>query len=164
MIWSIDFGSSGSGSGGTNPGDIVGANATFLSPDRATIIPLSATTVPAGQTLTLSSAVASQASTLPFDGNQNSPKGPGTARCGVCDLQRLLTSTCCGWGGTVGNPIVIPANIPLPAPLILPTGFTPNQPFHDANGWSYNGTGALTRPLTIPKGFKFNTPVSHRET
>lgn len=41
---------------------------------------------------------------------------------------RVLSETCCGAGGSLGNPIAIPPGIGLPRPIQIPIGFVPNTP------------------------------------
>lgn len=69
----------GSATGGSSSKGVI-----YRSPVSATVIPLSATTVPKGATLTIDRPVASNVVSLPKDGNQNQPKGPGASKCNVC--------------------------------------------------------------------------------
>jgi chitinase len=123
MIWSIDF--------DDETGGCIGLDSpnNFKSPESATIIPMPHTTVAAGQTFTLGSGASTDVPHLPNGGNQNNPQGPGADKCSQCSFFRRITSTCCGTGGSVGNPILIPAGVPTPMDIPLPAGFTPNQSF-----------------------------------
>lgn len=117
MIWSIDFDDeTGVGLGDAN---------NYKSPESATIIPMAHTTVPGGQTFTLNSGAATDVPRLPNGGNQNLPQGSGRTKCEQCSFFHLITSTCCGTGGYVGNPVLIPAGIATPMAIPLPAGFTP---------------------------------------
>ncbi|KAF1814690.1 hypothetical protein P152DRAFT_512062 [Eremomyces bilateralis CBS 781.70] len=147
--WSIDFDPETGGGGAANP---------YRSPDMATVIPLPHTTVPAGATLTVDSGVSTDVISLSYDGNQNIPQGPGSNTCQRCSFFRLITSTCCGDGGSIGNPIELPANIPIPLDIILPAGFVPNQPFVATDGSTATAGSPLPRELTIPKGTVFSSP------
>ena len=79
-----------------------GAN-NKTSPESATVIPMAHITVPRGQTFTLNPGAATDLPRLPHDGNQNTLQGPGADKCQQCSFFRLITSTCCGIGGSVGN-------------------------------------------------------------
>ncbi|EMD61573.1 carbohydrate-binding module family 18 protein [Bipolaris sorokiniana ND90Pr] len=126
MIWSIDF----DDETGVGLGDANG----YKSPESATIIPMVHTTAPRGGTFTLDSGAATDVPRLPNSGNQNSLQGPGAEKCEQCSFFLLITSTCCGTGGSVGNPVLIPANVPTPMDIPLPAGFTPPQSFKDSSG------------------------------
>lgn len=73
----------GSASGGQSRGVI------YRSPTSATVIPLSATTVPRGSTFTIDRPAASDVISIPNDGNQNQPRGPGATKCDVSPSPRL---------------------------------------------------------------------------
>lgn len=152
MIWSIDFDDeTGGGIGLDNPNN-------FKSPESATIIPMSHTTVPAGQTFTVGSGASTDIPRLPNGGNQNSPQGPGADKCSQCSFFRRITSTCCGTGGSVANPILIPAGVPTPMDIPLPAGFTPNQSFQDASGNTVPANKPLPQETIIPRGTVFTQP------
>ncbi|KAH3998458.1 hypothetical protein HBI56_205010 [Parastagonospora nodorum] len=124
MIWSVDFDDeTGVGLGSANG---------FKSPESATVIPMAHTTVPRGQTFTINPGAATDVPRLPNGGTQNTPQGP--EKCQQCSFFRLITSTCCGTGGSVGNPIAIQPNVPTPMDIPLPAGFTPDQSFRDSSG------------------------------
>lgn len=77
-------------------------------------------------------------------------------------MARLITSTCCGVGGGVRNPIVILPGVPLPQPLVLPKGFVPDQEIVDSSG-GYHGAGTpLAKEITISQGsifqYRFGIP------
>lgn len=113
MVWSIDFDDeTGMGSRDAN---------NYISPESATIIPMAHTTVPIGQKFTLNSGAATDIH-LGSGGNQNSPQGPSAGKCEQCSFFRLITSICCGTGGSVGNPVLIPANVVTPVDVSLPAG------------------------------------------
>jgi len=80
------------------------------SPVNATIVPLSCTTVAPQATFTLTPECASEIAPLqgssPGVTSQNSPPGPNDCS-EICDVFRLLTNTCCGIDGSVGNPVMI---------------------------------------------------------
>jgi chitinase len=150
MIWSIDF-DDGTGVGLGDAND-------YKSPESATIIPMAHTTVPVGQTFTLGSGAATDIPRLPNGGTQNSPQGPGPSKCEQCSFFRLITSTCCGTGGSVGNPVLIPARVPTPMDIPLPSGFIPPQPFTDADGVLIPANQPLPRETIIPQGTIFTQP------
>jgi chitinase len=148
MIWSIDFDDeTGAGLGNGND---------YKSPESATIIPMVHTTVPARQTFTLNQGAATDVPRLPNAGDQNSPQGP--PNCQQCSFFRLVTSTCCGNGGSVGNPILIPAGVATPMDIPLPAGFTPPQSFTDLNGAIIPANQPLPRETIIPQGTTFTQP------
>ncbi|KAF2271257.1 glycoside hydrolase [Westerdykella ornata] len=152
MIWSIDFDDkTGGGIGLDDPNG-------YNSPESATIIPMSHTTVPAGQTFTVGGGAATDLPRLPNGGNQNIPSGPGPEKCGQCSFFRRITSTCCGTGGSVGNPILIPAGVPTPMDIPLPPAFAPNQSFTDSNGTLIPANQALPRETIIPRNTVFTQP------
>ena len=109
-----------------------GANSTGSdhdTPDNVSILPLpGCTTVAPSATFTLAqsciSAITSLPSTGPDASQQNDPPGPDTCH-EICDTWRLLTGTCCGKGGSVGNPVYIPPSVTIPYDIILPPGYTP---------------------------------------
>ncbi|KAK0648213.1 hypothetical protein B0T16DRAFT_444342 [Cercophora newfieldiana] len=144
---------SASNSGGAGSGGIIPR-----SPASATVIPFPATTVIPTQTFTVAGAVVSQVDNTPSDGNQNVLPGPGAALCLKCDLFRLITSTYCGVGGSVSNPIVIGAGTAIPRPLILPRGYKPNQPVKDDRGTWYLPNNPLPSDIVVPIGFIFPIP------
>lgn len=71
------------------------------SPASATVIPYQATTVAATATFSITHPLASEMSNQGFNGNQNSPIGPGSSKCWVsrlailtyCDLSDMLTDS-----------------------------------------------------------------------
>ncbi|EEY19831.1 glucan 1,3-beta-glucosidase [Verticillium alfalfae VaMs.102] len=144
----------GSATGGSASKGVI-----YRSPISATVIPLSATTVPKGATLTIDRPVASNVVSLPKDGNQNQPKGPGASKCNTCDLARAISSTCCGTGGSLGNPINVPAGVPIPRPFLLPPGFVPNQPIVDTAGKEWQAGVPLTQEVEVPAGTVFTFPL-----
>jgi chitinase len=148
MIWSIDFDDE------TGIGLVDGND--YKSPESATVIPMAHTTVPAGQTFTLGSGAATDIPRLPAGGNQNTPQGPPS--CEQCSFFRLITSTCCGNGGSVGNPVLIPAGIATPMDIPLPAGFTPPQSFTDPSGIVVPANQPLPRETIIPQGTVFTQP------
>lgn len=138
-----------------------GSKMKFRSPISATVIPFPATTVPKASTFTLGGPVATDVAKALNNGNQNSPNGPGSDLCVRCDLMRLITSTCCGVGGSIGNPVVIPAANRIAQPLILPQGFIPNQPITDDQSGIMYGPGApLPKEVIIGTGTAFPVPFN----
>ncbi|KAK3296411.1 pectate lyase superfamily protein-domain-containing protein [Chaetomium fimeti] len=134
---------------------------SYKSPILATVISFPATTVPKSQTFTLGGAVSTDVAQTPNGGHQNTPDGPNEDRCLRCDLMRLITSTCCGVGGSIGNPVTIQPGASIPRPLILPQGFAPNQPVTDANtGITYPAGQPLEDEVTIDGGTTFPFPFS----
>ncbi len=67
----------------------------------------------------------------------------------------MITSTCCGIGGGVSNPILIPRDVPLPRSLILPPGFVPSQQITDVNDRVYLPAIPLPNEVIIPSGTSF---------
>ncbi|KAF6841708.1 hypothetical protein CPLU01_00380 [Colletotrichum plurivorum] len=149
MIWSIDFDAETGGGGAENE---------YASPESATIIPMAHTTVAPGATFTLGQGAATDVVRLPKGGDQNTPSGPGPDNCGSCGFFRLITSTCCGVNGSVGNPIEIPAGVPVPMDIPLPGGFVPNQPFTDADGKTIPANQPLPKETVLPRGTSFPSP------
>ncbi|KAF6823885.1 carbohydrate-binding module family 18 protein [Colletotrichum musicola] len=149
MIWSIDFDAETGGGGAENE---------YASPESATIIPMAHTTVAPGATFTLGQGAATDVVKLPKGGDQNTPSGPGPDNCGSRGFFRLITSTCCGVGGSVGNPIEIPAGVPVPMDIPLPGGFVPNQPFTDADGKTIPANQPLPKETILPRGTSFPSP------
>lgn len=93
MIWSVDFNADERGGQLAN---------SYISPDNATVVPMAHTTVPSGSTFTIDAITS-----LPNNGDQNSPQGPGPSNCSRCSFFRRVPSTCCGSGGSIGNPMEI---------------------------------------------------------
>ncbi|KAF2024263.1 hypothetical protein EK21DRAFT_104790 [Setomelanomma holmii] len=124
----------------------------YKSPESASIIPIAHTTVPSGQTFTLGPGASTDVPRLPNGGNQNSPIGPGAEKCSQCSFFRLITSTCCGTGGSIGNPFLIPAGVPVPMDIPLPAGFIPSQPFKDPSGNTISANQPLPQETIIPCG------------
>jgi chitinase len=150
MIWSVDFDDeTGIGLNPTNE---------FKSPESATIIPMAHTTVKPGQTFTLGPGASTDLPRLPNGGDQNVPAGPGGDQCNQCSFFRLITSTCCGSGGSVGNPILIPAGNPTPMDIPLPAGFTPNEEFKDPDGNNIPANKPLPKETILPQGTTFTKP------
>ena len=87
-------------------------NYTF--PQSATVIPMGHITIPSGATSMVDSLAATDILGLPDDGNQNTPVGPGAENCNSCSFFHLITSTCCGFGDSIGNPVLVPVNTPTP--------------------------------------------------
>ncbi|PGH10677.1 hypothetical protein AJ80_07433 [Polytolypa hystricis UAMH7299] len=139
--------------------DAGGLAVRHLSPQSATVIPFPATSVASTVTFTAGGAVATDIDSQPNDGKQNTPSGPGPSQCGLCDFIRLITSTCCGYGGGVSNPIEISPNYDLPRNLILPRGFTPNQEMTDARGLQFPSGVPLPEEIIIPRGTRFSSPL-----
>ena len=135
-----------------------GTGTSYTSPESATVIPFPHTTVPPKSTFTLSQPVATDIAPLPYDGDQNSPQGPGRGRCTQCSFFRLISSTCCGTGGSLGNPVTIPAQVPVPLDIELPAGFVPPQPFVDTNGVTHPANQPRPSEATIPRGTVFPEP------
>jgi hypothetical protein len=138
--------------------DLAQGKADHQSPISATVIPLAHTTVAPHATLTLSAPVQSDAHGLQYNGNQNNAPGPGPNDCEKCSFFRLISSTCCGSGGSLGNPIAIPSDVDTYLPIELPAGFVPNQAFIGEDGMSHPKGIALPSPATIPVGTTFSSP------
>jgi chitinase len=148
MIWSIDFDATVGGGGGLN-------NCT--SPESATVIPMAHTTVATKATFTVTNPIATDINQLPPGTKQNVGQCP-SQNCLSCSFFRLITSTCCGFGGSTGNPIVIPANVPVPMDIPLPAGFVPNQPFVSPDGKTHPVGVPLPTETILPAGTIFTAP------
>ncbi|KAF1817732.1 glycoside hydrolase family 55 protein [Dissoconium aciculare CBS 342.82] len=135
--------------------DLAFVKADHQSPFSATVIPLPHTTVPPRSTLTLSEPIQSDIVQLPYNGNQNDAPGPGVSSCSACSFFRLITSTCCGTGGSLGNPLLIPKGVTTYIPIELPAGFVPGQAFVGQDGVTYPKGVALPRNVIIPVGTTF---------
>jgi hypothetical protein len=132
------------------------------TPENVSILPLpGCTTVSKSATFTLASscipAITSLPSTGPDAAQQNKPSGPDTCH-EICDIWRLLTGTCCGRGGSVGNPVYIPPSVTLPYDIILPSGYTPPAditiplPGQYDPEVVYGSKTAMTTPLSTTTG------------
>ncbi|KAF3941899.1 hypothetical protein ABW19_dt0203008 [Dactylella cylindrospora] len=88
------------------------------------IVPLPCTTVAPQATFTMSTDCTAGVGALPVETQQNTPPGPYNCD-NDCGLLRRLTGTCCGFGGYLGNAILIPVGFALPFALLLPLGFVP---------------------------------------
>lgn len=108
--------------------------------------------------MTISAVLEADITGLPNSGNQNNGVGPGGDICPQCYFFRRLTSTCCGTGGSIGNPIVIAARVQTPMDIKLPAGFTPNQRFLDSKGKPHAAGVPLTDDTTLPIGSVFANP------
>ncbi|RLL96979.1 hypothetical protein CFD26_106566 [Aspergillus turcosus] len=157
-------------SGGVIYANVEGAlNCTVAghnTPQTATIIPLSGcTTVAPSQTFTLTPACATAVGNLPISGANNSPAGPSNCT-ESCDMFRVLSQTCCGAGGSLGNPISIPPGVALPRPIQIPAGFVTNTPLdvpiqmpanasdpNDPNVRHIPAGQNITVPFWIPAGW-----------
>lgn len=74
---------------------------------------------------------------------------------------RLITSACCGVGGSIGNPVVIAPGTALAQPLILPVGFIPNQIVTDSESGVMYGPGApIAEEVTVADGTRFPFPFN----
>ncbi|KAH9223997.1 pectate lyase superfamily protein-domain-containing protein [Leptodontidium sp. 2 PMI_412] len=132
-----------------------------LSPISATVVPFPATTVASTATFTIGpvgGAIISNINAQQNLGNQNQPKGPGEAACLRCDLARLITSTCCGIGGSVSNPIEILPGVRLSRDLILLAGFVPNQEITGKDSQVYPAGVPLPGTVILPSGTIFLFP------
>lgn len=150
--WALDLeagalGSSGLDGTGDNP-----------SPTNAPLSPsLTCTTLAPGATFTLTAACAQQIQNLGPLTNGNKPAGP--ANCTeTCDLLRDITGTCCGTGGTIGFPVSIIPNVPLPLGLPLPPGFKPSAPLV-IPGYTLKPGQKSQAPIPLPKGFQPPVPI-----
>ncbi|KAH8803575.1 hypothetical protein F5884DRAFT_509641 [Xylogone sp. PMI_703] len=181
--WAIDLETgdvngtfSGSGGDQDNP-----------SPTNASIIPLTCTSLAPGATFTLTADCAAEIAGLPPLTSNNQPPGP--SNCSEnCNLLREITATCCGTGGSIGNPVVVipgvqlPLNLPLPSgyeppnnltigPLTLqpnqpapvsfqlPAGFDPTEPFTIPGG-QFPPDVPLAVPVILPPGFVPHDPFT----
>jgi len=153
------------------------------SPVSATIISLPCTSVPPHSTFTLNNACATNIAGLGDSGSgnadaattsgsgaqptafaygvdptfQNIPPGPNGCT-GSCDFYRLITGTCCGYGGSVGNPIFISPGVQLPVDIPLPAGYTPTVSFNSTTGVTVPAGVILTIPEAIPAGTTLDQP------
>lgn len=73
-------------------------------------------------------------------------------------MTRLITSTCCGIGGGISNPIEIGANTPIPRSIFLPPGFVPNQQVTGSNDIFYPAGRPLPVEVLVPIGTVFPIP------
>lgn len=132
-------------------GSLSTTNGSGVSPDNVGIIPIpGCTTLAPSATFTLTPLCATAIAALPPSGSHNNPPGPDFCT-EACDLLQLITATCCGAGGTIGNPIVVQPNVPLPASLPLQQGFVPAVPMV-IPGTTYPVGTPLPYAVEIPKG------------
>jgi hypothetical protein len=97
----------------------------------------------------------------PDASSQNTPPGAPPVCNEVCDFERLLTGTCCGDGGYLGNPIEIPPGVTIPYDIILTSGYVPNVPITIGAPGSYDpnivyGTATATTTRTTSSS---GTPI-----
>lgn len=120
----IAFGLEGADIGGYD--DSKGDSTT---PATVYIVPLPCTTVAKGSTFTMSAECTSGILALPTSGPDasinNDPSGTPDTCEEICDFWRLLSGTCCGYGGSLGNPVEIPPNVTIPYDIPLPTDYIP---------------------------------------
>lgn len=94
------------------------------TPDDVGIVALPCTTVAAKSTFIMSTECTDGILGLPTSGpkasQNNDPAGTPEECHEMCDFFRLLTGTCCGSGGSIGNPIVIPENVTIPYVISSP--------------------------------------------
>lgn len=131
---------------GGNTSGTTGSDHT--TPKEVGLLPLKCTTVAPSATFTMSSACTGAILTLPTSGSAASknnsksyvtkkgkdysranPNGdpPGPDSCNErCDFWRLVTGTCCGYGGSISNPVEIPPGVVIPYDIPIPTGFVPS--------------------------------------
>ncbi|TGJ64488.1 hypothetical protein EYR41_010538 [Orbilia oligospora] len=84
------------------------------SPENATIVSLTCTSLAPCATFTLTPSCIKEVANLPASGAQNQPPVPATECREDCNIWRRLTGTCCGVGGSMCNPVVVPSGAELP--------------------------------------------------
>ncbi|EGX44187.1 hypothetical protein AOL_s00210g59 [Orbilia oligospora ATCC 24927] len=89
------------------------------SPENATIVSLTCTSLAPCATFTLTPSCIKEVANLPASGAQNQPPVPATECHEDCNIWRRLTGTCCGVGGSMCNPVVVPSGAELPFPVPL---------------------------------------------
>ncbi|KAH8801778.1 hypothetical protein F5884DRAFT_904594 [Xylogone sp. PMI_703] len=147
----------GSGGSPTTPGQY--QPSAFGSPDEAAINAITCTSLAPAATFTITNPCATEIAGIPASGDSNIPIGPLTSN--RCDLMRLLTQTCGGSGGTLGNPILLPAGQPAPVDIMLPPGFIiPNGiHFTSREGDVITSGEQLVKQEAIPAGTPFSTDL-----
>ncbi|KAF3149181.1 hypothetical protein TWF569_005247 [Orbilia oligospora] len=96
------------------------------SPENATIVSLTCKSLAPCATFTLTPSCIKEVAKLPASGAQNQSPVPATECREDCNIWRRLTGTCCGVGGSMCNPVVVPsgAELPFTVPLTLVTTTT----------------------------------------
>ncbi|KAK6336839.1 hypothetical protein TWF718_009627 [Orbilia javanica] len=89
------------------------------SPENATIVSLTCTSLAPCATFTLTPSCIKEVANLPASGAQNQPPVPASECREDCNIWRRLTGTCCGVGGSMCNPVVVPSGVELPFTLPL---------------------------------------------
>ncbi|KAK6507623.1 hypothetical protein TWF481_006049 [Arthrobotrys musiformis] len=89
------------------------------SPENATIVSLTCTSLAPCATFTLTPSCIKEVANLPPSGTQNQPPVPASECREDCNIWRRLTGTCCGVGGSMCNPVVVPSGVELPFTLPL---------------------------------------------
>jgi hypothetical protein len=142
--------------------DIGGFNGSVDKPSPLNLLPVpgldACGSISCGQTVTLSSACASQIAALPTSGANNNP--PVNNCLESCDIFRLMTGTCCGTGGSVCFGIQIPPDGFIPAPFPITQGFVPSAtitiPGFDSSAspttTTFSPGTPIPFPLVIPPG------------
>lgn len=148
--WAIDLGGSDLGPGNNTDDNPTPANVP-LSPS------LTCTKLAPGATFTITADCATEISHRGPLTNNNSPPGPANCREN-CDLLREFTGTCCGIGGSIGCPVVIVPNVPLPLGLPLPPGFKPTAPVI-IPGYTLQPRERSKATIPLPGGFKSPVPI-----
>ncbi|KAF3115658.1 hypothetical protein TWF706_005772 [Orbilia oligospora] len=84
------------------------------SPENATIVSLTCKSLAPCATFTLTPSCIKEVAKLPASGAQNQSPVPATECREDCNIWRRLTGTCCGVGGSMCNPVVVPSGAELP--------------------------------------------------
>ncbi|KAK6343478.1 hypothetical protein TWF730_011067 [Orbilia blumenaviensis] len=84
------------------------------SPENATIVSLTCTSLAPCATFTLTPSCIKEIENLPASGSRNQPPVPASECHEDCNIWRRLTGTCCGVGGSMCNPVVVPSGVDLP--------------------------------------------------
>ncbi|RFU27659.1 hypothetical protein B7463_g8657, partial [Scytalidium lignicola] len=149
---SVDGGNQGGDLPTTNSTSTGGLGGEHSMPNNVPIvnIPGCTSSIAPTDTFTLMAVCASAIDALPPSSENNNPPGP--APCDqMCDLFRLVTATCCGIGGNISNPILIPPDVSIPDYLILPAGFIPSAPI-DLPFTSFPTFQPLPYSVNVPPG------------
>ncbi|KAH8816005.1 hypothetical protein F5884DRAFT_895838 [Xylogone sp. PMI_703] len=120
---------------------------------NVTILPLPCTTVAPSATFTMLAECTPGIASLPAETQKNQPPGPSNCKHN-CSFFRRITGTCCGIGGFLLNPLLIPAHIPLPWEAVFPGAFV--FPFAFTIGpVSIEANVPIPEAILVPTGFEF---------
>ncbi|KAG9760638.1 pectin lyase-like protein, partial [Aureobasidium melanogenum] len=155
-VW-IPLAEAGGNLGGSTSGNTGSDHST---PKQVGIVSLRCTTLAPSATFTLSPACTGDILALPTSGSaaakNNNPPGPDSCN-ERCDFWRLITGTCCGYGGSISNPIEIPSGVVVPYDIPIPTGYVPSFNLSIPRPGTYDPDELFGGDFVFPPGELFAT-------